>query len=191
MGIRIGTDYFSLATTGDVLMNGVKALGYSAAISIALAAAFSIRSTIVWKKRLKETIKSRHSRDIRLTLLAFHYRRDFMNELFPFTASIFAILTISIAVFFASQPSGLYYVGGADLPQECKYQQAEWIGAQSSIINCQGTPWVIRDGENVRYLKPQKVCRLRLKLWQACEYVGLPRAPNERTATMANPIGRD
>ena len=172
MRLTLGLDYFSVATTNDVIMLGVKSFGLAVLIVVA---AFSISNSIQWFERRRRLAEIRKHRSLKASparryLLALKRDRDDAYALMMPSLLISAVAVLIMAGLLNAEPQRVVYVSGADLPMECDYAPTLWMGSQSAVVKCTDGVRLIRDSENVVYFRPKRHCAV---FPYGCQFVGL------------------
>ena len=187
MRFRFGLDYFSLATTSDVVLTGIKTIGIG--VFTGFANFWGVVG-IQWfqrRQRLRKIVQSRRFKasPARHYIQRLRDERDYVEKYQTIALLVLLIpASLGITFYYATIGPRIVYEGGANLPEECRYSEVEWIGSQSAIVRCGELRRIIRNSENVIFMRPRRQC----DFWRLqCKYVGLEalRASAAKSASAA------
>lgn len=151
MSKTLGLNYFAVASTEDVVMQGVRTFGVATLFTL-INLAFQLFATRQFRAGEVRRIKSvRHNpysnpgeqlRIHKYDLAALQKLQAVV--MLPILAGFFLFMT------FASMTDALRLtINSDDVPPPCRQGEVKWMGSRSIVADCQGSIFVLRDYENV------------------------------------------
>ena len=161
MRVALGLSYFSVATPSDVLMGGVSSIGGAVLIGLISYGFTHGRSLHLRRRALNKALRNRRNPGSPAKLYISRLRDEIYVTTHPIMIVSMIVVVVVMAFFIKSVRPEMYYVSGADLPDVCTVSSVRWMGGQSAVVSCGGLNWIVRDGENVVFVRAKRECDVR------------------------------
>lgn len=161
MHLSLGLPYVQIASTADVIMDGLQAMGACviAVAAIALLSTWglgrdaiaSLKAARLWRSIGGKGFPPGYTRQVhRLTLRLEGWNAKAMLGML--------VGVIVLSVWTSMDQRGNLYLSSSHQVPGCVDAKVRWVGSQNVVLNCQSRTVVIRGAENLALIEGDSTC---------------------------------